>query len=142
MAGCPSITISTAYCCSTRTKRPPCALRITSKFQQGYDTLPEMSPFYDTDRFIPTACIEIIPRGRDLRVQINVPAAQSNIVAHAKLPYGAMLWGDYSKFSLPADAPTGAQIDGASRQFCGGLQTLGDALTPGFHLRAIHLLTL
>jgi hypothetical protein len=83
-----------------------------------------MSPFYDTDRFIPTACIENIPRGRDLRVQINVPAAQSNIVAHAKLPYGAMLWGDYSKFSLPADA----QIDGASRQFCGGLQTLGDTL--------------
>lgn len=73
-----------------------------------------------------------------LRMQLNVPAAQSNIVAHAKLPYGAMLWGDYSKFSLPADA----QIDGASRQFCGGLQTLGDALTTGFHLRAIHLLTL
>jgi hypothetical protein len=63
-------------------------------------------------------------RRRDLRMQINVPAAQSNIVAHAKLPYGAMLRGDYSKFSLPA----GAQIDGASRQFRGGLHTLGDAL--------------
>jgi hypothetical protein len=78
-------------CCSTRNKRSPCALRITSKFRQGYATLPEMSHFYDTDRLISTARIENIPRGRDLRVQIKVPAAQSNIVAHAKLPCGAML---------------------------------------------------
>lgn len=109
-------------------------LRITTYLEipagkHGYDTLPEMSQFYDTDRFIPAARLETSPQGRDLRVQINVPAAQSNIVAHAKLPYGVMLWGDYSRFSLPADAPVGAQIVGDIGVFVPLVMTIGQPAT-------------
>ena len=105
-------------------------LRITNYLEippgkHGYDALPEMSHFYDTDRFIPVAVVKQTPQGRDLLVTVAVPACQSNIVARAQLPYGVMLWGDYQKYRLPADVPPGARIVGDTGLFLPVVLTVG-----------------
>ena len=84
---------------------------------QGYTTLPELSYFYDTDRFIPEAQITRTSQGRDLHVKVSVPAPQSNIAARAKLPYGVMVWGDFRKYRLPQGASPGAAIVGDAGLF-------------------------
>jgi hypothetical protein len=64
--------------------------------------VPEYSYWYGTDKDIPTADIKIEKRQGDLRVQIQVTADK-------EFPYGVMLWGDYTGFKVPEDAPCGTK---------------------------------
>jgi hypothetical protein len=72
--------------------------------------LPEMSGWFDTDQFIPQA--RVTTRKADAGVTVSVAAAMvPNIIFSGEtLPYGVMLWGDYSAYAVPANAPVGTKI--------------------------------
>lgn len=72
--------------------------------------LPELSYWFDTDRYIPKAAITKQEGTDGLQLKITATYARSPISSGERLPYGVMLWGDYSAYQLPADAPAGTKI--------------------------------
>lgn len=104
--------------------------RITSyydipKNSYGFVVLPEMSQWYDTAKYIPQAKITQTNDVAGLTVGVVVPAVQPNIVSHTFMAYGVMLWGDYSGFTIPANAPKGTKIVGEQGLFIPMVLTLG-----------------
>jgi hypothetical protein len=78
----------------------------------GFDVLPEMSHFFDTAKFIPEVKIRQAASGRDLAIQIDIEPFHANPAAAKRLPYGVMVWGDFSGYRLPAGMPAGTAIVG------------------------------
>ena len=107
--------------------------RITSYYDIPKDSyratvLPEMSQWYDTARFIPQAKVAQINGANGLLVvSVTVPAVQPNIVSQTYMSYGVMLWGDYSKLTVPSNAPEGTKIVGEDGLFIPILLTVGKA---------------
>ena len=63
--------------------------------------LPEMSPWFDTQKLIPTADVKMVKSERELRVTANTVASRSPVFSGDSLPYGVMLWGDFSAYRVP-----------------------------------------
>lgn len=76
----------------------------------GEAILPEMSYWYDTDKYIPQAEIKQEETEDKLLVSIRVRAEHNMVFTGGLLPYGTMLWGDYSHYTLPDEAPLGTKI--------------------------------
>jgi hypothetical protein len=97
-------------------------LRISSYLEipegkTGFAPLPEMSHFYDTAKFIPNVTVKQTPSDRELKIQIAIEPFRANPAAAKRLPYGVMVWGDFSRYRLPAGLPEGAAIVGEQGVF-------------------------
>ena len=93
-------------------------IRITSYLdlpEDGYKAtiLPEMSYWFDTDRFIPKATVIEIKTAAGLQLKIEATAVHNPVIKGEQMPYGVMLWGDYSAWQVPADAPAGTKVLGS-----------------------------
>jgi hypothetical protein len=93
----------------------PLPIRITSYFNlplHAYKAkiLPELSYWFDTDKDIPVATIKNEKTDKGRHVVVEVTSKQL-------LPYGVMLWGDYSGLSIPATAPRGTKVVGPDGLF-------------------------
>ena len=91
-------------------KGNPQPIRITSYLNLPPNShkariLPEYSYWFDTDKNIPTATIKNEKTDKGQRITVEV-------VAKEDLPYGVMLWGDYSTLTVPTDAPRGTKVIG------------------------------
>ena len=92
----------------------PTPIRITSylddpaRFMKGI--LPELSCFFDTDKYIPRA--EVHASEKNGRLHVTVKAELGGLPKELgdRLPYGVMLWGDYSAWQIPAEAPAGTKV--------------------------------
>lgn len=74
--------------------------------------LPEMSPWFATHKFIPTADVKVVKSERELRVTAKTVASRSPVFSGDSLPYGVMLWGDFSAYRAPSSAPEGTKVLG------------------------------
>jgi hypothetical protein len=88
--------------------------------------LPEFSQWFDTEKFIPKAEIKIDKGTDGLTVLIKAATIPNTIYAGDKMPYGVMLWGDYSTIKVPSNAPTGTKVLGKDGLFIPLLLTSGD----------------
>jgi hypothetical protein len=95
----------------------PKPVRITSYLEvpeglTGLHVLPELSFQYDTDKYIPGVKVtdEESDAGRTIRMSIE--AFQENPMSKERMPYGVMVWGDFSGYQLPTGLPEGAAIVG------------------------------
>jgi len=79
--------------------------------------LPEMSPWYQTHALIPDPVIEQLESPAGLSISIKAAWNPSGRFTHPQLPYGVMLWGDFSRYRLPPQAPVGAKILGTHGLF-------------------------
>ena len=91
--------------------------RITSYLElpsglHGFDVLPELSFAYDTDRFIPKVTVQKTGAGSQVKIHIAIEPFRANPAAAKRLPYGVMVWGDFSAYRLPAGLPEGTAIVG------------------------------
>ena len=79
--------------------------------------LPEMSYWYNTEKFIPTA--DILTKNTAHGIEITIKAKSKNnlIFSGDNMPYGIMLWGDYSPFEFKQNAPEGSKILGTEGLF-------------------------
>ncbi len=103
---------------------------------QGYTALPELSYFYDTEKYIPPAKISPNAQGRDLQIAVEIAAFEPNIAARARMPYGVMIWGDFRKYALPVGAPKGAAIVGDQGLFWPVVLEVGKAAQFAIALKA------
>jgi len=80
--------------------------------KDAYDIaiLPEMSHWFDTDKFIPKAEIKTSKSSTGLTVSVKAASVTNTIYRGKKMPYGVVLWGDYSAYVVPANAPAGTKI--------------------------------
>jgi lysophospholipase L1-like esterase len=78
----------------------------------GFDVLPEMSHFYDTAKHIPEVAVSQIASAGGLTIRIAIDPFRANVAAAKRLPYGVMVWGDFSDYRLPAGVPEGVAIVG------------------------------
>lgn len=80
--------------------------------QDAFNTaiLPEMSRWFDTDKFIPQAEVKANKTLTGLTVSVKAATIPNTIYTGEKMPYGVMLWGDYSAYEVPANAPAGTKI--------------------------------
>jgi len=95
----------------------PKPVRITSYLEvpdglNGYHVLPELSYAYDTDGFIPGVKVSQKENGTQHTIQISIEAFQPNPMSSKRMPYGVMVWGDFSDYTLPEGLPDGAAIVG------------------------------
>ena len=74
--------------------------------------LPEMSRWFDTQKLIPAANVKMVKSERELRVTASTVASRSLVFSGDSLPYGVMLWGDFSAYRVPSNAPAGTKILG------------------------------
>lgn len=72
--------------------------------------LPEMSQWFDTDRFIPKADIRTSKSPAGLTVLVKATTIPNILYTGEAMPYGVVLWGDYRAYKLPANAPAGTKI--------------------------------
>jgi hypothetical protein len=79
--------------------------------------LPEMSQWFDTDKFIPKAVITTDKVSAGLSVSVKATTIPNTIYTGESMPYGVMLWGDYSAYTVPANAPEGSKIVGKDGLF-------------------------
>jgi hypothetical protein len=79
--------------------------------------LPELSAWYDTAKYIPTPVIAKTETEQGFRLTIQVTYETNPIYGENRLPYGVMLWGDYSKYRIPDNAPQGTRILGEDGLF-------------------------
>jgi hypothetical protein len=96
--------------------------------KDGYRTaiLPEMSYWFDTDKFIPKAEIKTSKSSTGLTVSVKAASIANTIYTGEKMPYGVMLWGDYSAYAVPANAPAGTKILGQEGLFIPMLLKTGE----------------
>jgi hypothetical protein len=76
----------------------------------GETILPEMSYWFDTDKYIPRAEIQKSETEKGFSLKIKAGTHKNKVFTSTYMPYGVMLWGDYSKFEIPGNAPVGAKI--------------------------------
>lgn len=93
----------------------PTPIRITPYSnlpEDAYKTaiLPEFSSWYNTDQFIPTAEVKITKIKDGILVSIKATAVNNFILNGKDMPYGVMIWGDYSKYNVGKLAPEGTKI--------------------------------
>ena len=74
--------------------------------------LPEMSMWYNTDRLIPEPVIESSDVPGGLKVAITATWSMTTMFPATTLPYGIVLWGDYSRYRLPTGIPEGSRLLG------------------------------
>lgn len=79
--------------------------------------LPEMSYWYNTEKYIPVADIATKNTARGIEITIKAESKNNVIFSGDNMPYGVMLWGDYSAFELKRKAPEGTQILGKEGLF-------------------------
>ena len=72
--------------------------------------LPEFSHWFDTDKFIPKAEVKTKKTPAGLTVSVKVATIPNPIYTGETMPYGVVLWGDYSAYAVPASAPVGTKI--------------------------------
>jgi hypothetical protein len=72
--------------------------------------LPEMSMWYDTADSIPEPVIETKEGPGGLSVNVQVEWTPTGRFTFSRLPYGVMVWGDYSRYRAPPDAPAGTKV--------------------------------
>lgn len=106
-------------------------IRITSYFdlpKLAYKEkiLPEMSYWYDTDKYIPRAKIEKKDAPDGFRLKVEATASNNQVFIGNKMPYGIMLWGDYSSCVIPANAPAGTKALGTDGLFVPMLLKVGE----------------
>jgi hypothetical protein len=87
--------------------------------------LPELSWWYNTQKYMPKALIRKQIADRRLHITVTVPAPVACVVVKNKMPYGVMLWGDYSMYQLPHTAPRGSRILGHTGLFLPIVLTVG-----------------
>jgi len=80
--------------------------------EDAYKTaiLPEFSKWYNTDQYIPTADVKISNTKDGISVSIKATAVTNFILKGSEMPYGVMIWGDYSKYTVGKSAPEGTKI--------------------------------
>ena len=107
----------------------PVPIRITSylndptRYMRGI--LPELSSLFDTDKYIPKAEVRTSRQGGHLQVTVRVALERLPQYMGERLPYGVMLWGDYSAWQVPAGAPAGTKILGSEGLFVPMLLKVG-----------------
>lgn len=74
--------------------------------------LPEFSQWFDTERFIPQAEVRSSKTATGLSVSVWAKTITNTIFPGDKMPYGVVLWGDYSAYTVPVSAPLGTKILG------------------------------
>jgi hypothetical protein len=89
--------------------------------------LPEMSHWFDTDKFIPKAEVKIVNTSKGMTVSAKATATKSLVCPAGSMPYGLMLWGDYSAYEVPPSAPVGTKILGTDGLFIPILLSIGQA---------------
>jgi hypothetical protein len=110
----------------------PTPIRITSYLNDPAKylnrILPELSSFFDTDQYIPKADVHAVKEGGNLHVSVKVdlPKLPGSTGMGDRLPYGVMLWGDYSRYQLPKDAPPGSKIVVSAGLFIPMVLDVGD----------------
>jgi hypothetical protein len=72
--------------------------------------LPELSHWFDTAKFIPKADVKATKSPSGLTVAIKATMIANTIYTGATMPYGVVLWGDYSAYVVPDNAPVGTKI--------------------------------
>ena len=87
--------------------------------------LPEMSYWFDTDQYIPTPVITRSDTGGGFHLKVQVEYKANPIFPGQRLPYGVMLWGDYSACQVPANAPAGTRILGTDGLIVPMVVTMG-----------------
>jgi hypothetical protein len=91
----------------------PKPIRITSFMnlpEKLPSILPEFSYWFDTDKDIPTPVIRSEKKNGILCVTVEA-------VAKTEIPYGVVLWGDYSAVDVPVTAPRGTRVIGKEGLF-------------------------
>lgn len=91
----------------------PKPIRITSYLnlpEKMPRIVPEYSYWFDTDKDIPTPLIRNEKKNGALCVTVEIEAK-------IELPYGVMLWGDYSAVDVPVTAPRGTKAIGKEGLF-------------------------
>ena len=92
----------------------PLPIRITSylndpaRYMKGI--LPELSYLFDTAKYIPKADVHTSKNGGHLQVAVKVALECLPDYMGDRLPYGVMLWGNYSAWKVPAGSPAGTKI--------------------------------
>lgn len=72
--------------------------------------LPEMSQWFDTDQFIPKADVQSSKGPAGLTVSVKATTIPNAIYTGETMPYGVVLWGDFSAYKIPESAPLGTRI--------------------------------
>lgn len=73
--------------------------------------LPEMSKWFDTQKCIPKADIDISEHNGILEISITVEYHIDPLFKIPTLPYGVMLWGKYyNKYDFNSEMPVGAKL--------------------------------
>lgn len=88
--------------------------------------LPEMSHWFDTDRFIPKAEVKTSKGPAGLTVSLKATAIANTVSTGETMPYGVVLWGDYSAYAVPANAPAGTKILAGDGLFIPMLLKMGE----------------
>ena len=88
--------------------------------------LPEMSDWYNTRPLIPRADLSVSNALGVVRIKARAMWQRNPVVGGDRLPYGLMLWGDYSAYRLPPRAPPGSRILGAQGVFLAFPLDLGE----------------
>lgn len=79
--------------------------------------LPEMSVVYDTANYIPEPVIERKETPAGLALAIQVAWRPAAPFTQQAIPYGVMVWGDFSRYQMPAAAPAGSRLIGTHGAF-------------------------
>ena len=88
--------------------------------------LPEMSAWFDTAKFIPQADVKTSKSAGGLTVSIKASTIPNAVYRDEAMPYGVMLWGNYSAYAVPANALAGTKILGQNGLFIPMLLKSGD----------------
>jgi hypothetical protein len=83
---------------------------LTGKYSGDKLFLPEMSYWFDTDQYIPHAEIQKTETAKGFSLKIKAEARKNLVFTDTHLPYGVMLWGDYSGYRISGKTPTGTKI--------------------------------
>lgn len=87
--------------------------------------LPEMSAWYNTQDKIPALDLTVTNVLGEVRISARAAWERSTVFGSERQAYGIMLWGDYSRYRLPAKAPAGSRVLGQAGLF------LAFPLSPG-----------
>jgi hypothetical protein len=87
--------------------------------------LPEMSAWYNTQDKIPALALTVTNVMGEVRISARAAWERSTVFGSERQAYGIMLWGDYSRYRLPAKAPAGSRVLGQAGLF------LAFPLSPG-----------
>lgn len=87
-----------------------------------------MSHWFDTDKLIPKAEVKTEKTPTSLTVSVKATTIPNMIYTGEIMPYGVVLWGDYSAYVVPANAPAGTKILATDGLFIPMLLKIGENL--------------